>query len=58
MSQQIQEIWKRFDDLAAKAETADARLMIEAIRLQTELLNLRLAPLPHEIAAIVGRQPK
>jgi hypothetical protein len=55
MSQQIQDIWKRFENLESLATTGDAKLIIAAIRLHAELTNIRLAPLPHEIAAILGR---
>ena len=49
MAQQTQNIWQRFDNLAALAETPDVKLIIAAIRLHAELTNLRLAPLPHII---------
>lgn len=55
MSQQIQDVWKRFDELIGKAGNDDTRLIIEALKLQTELINLRLAPLPHEIGAFMAR---
>ena len=55
MSDAIRDIWKRFDDLIAKSETAEAKALVEAIKLQTELLNLRIAPLEHHIA-MLGRQ--
>ena len=55
MSEAIRDIWKRFDDLIAKSETAEAKALVEAIKLQTELLNLRIAPLEHHIA-MLGHQ--
>jgi hypothetical protein len=56
MSDQIRDIWKKFDEVAEKADETDSnRVIVEAIRLQTELINLRLAGLPHEIAAILSR---
>lgn len=60
MSDQIRDIWKKFDELAEKADSTDSnRMIVEAIRLQTELINLRLGALPHEIAAIVSQnRPK
>lgn len=56
MTQQIQEIWKRFADLEALATSQDAKLIINAIGLHAQLTNLRLAPIPQEIAAILGRR--
>lgn len=55
MSDAIRDIWKKFDDLIAKSETDEAKALVGAIKLQTELLNLRLVPLEHHIAAL-GRQ--
>jgi hypothetical protein len=43
MSIDIHAIGRRFDDLAAKAESPDIKLLIEAIKLQTEMMNVRLA---------------
>ncbi|MGF7131924.1 hypothetical protein P3T40_003407 [Paraburkholderia sp. EB58] len=56
MTQQIQDIWKRFDDLIAKGGNLDTKLIIEALKLHAELMNLRLGGLPHETAAIMQRQ--
>jgi hypothetical protein len=42
MNDEIRAMWPRFDELAAKAESADMRLPIEAIKLQTGLMNMRL----------------
>lgn len=42
MTDQIRAMWPRFDELAAKAESSDVRLIIEAIKLQSELMNMRL----------------
>ena len=49
MSNEIRAMWPRFDELAAKAESPDFRLLIEAIKLQTEMMNLRLGQI--EMAA-------
>lgn len=54
MTQQIQDIWKRFDNLIANSN-GETKLLIEAIKLHAELCNLRLGALPHEVAAIVQR---
>ncbi|CAE6838580.1 hypothetical protein [Paraburkholderia nemoris] len=58
MAQPIQDIWKRFEDLIEKADDPNIKLLIEALKVHAELTNLRLGGLPHEIAAILGRQPK
>ena len=42
INNEIRAMWPRFDELAAKTESADIRLIIEAIKLQTELMNMRL----------------
>ena len=47
MNSPIQDIWKRFDKLIESAETPEARMIAETAKLQTELLNIRLAPLEH-----------
>lgn len=56
MSQEICEIWNRFDALIAKAESPDTKTLIEAIKLQSELLNTRLAPLGELLGAIARKQ--
>lgn len=35
-------MWPQFDALAAQASSADMNLLIEAIKMQTELMNIRL----------------
>ncbi|WP_234775190.1 hypothetical protein [Paraburkholderia tropica] len=55
MTQQIRDIWKRFDELIGKTENDDTKLIIEALKAQAELINHRLAPLPAEIAALVQK---
>lgn len=55
MSQQIQDIWKRFDDLIGRADDPNTKLLIEALKVHAELMNLRLALLPHEVGAVVAR---
>lgn len=42
MSIDIRALGLRFDELATKAESPDIKLLIEAIKLQTEMMNLRL----------------
>ncbi|SFB40124.1 hypothetical protein SAMN04515620_1673 [Collimonas sp. OK607] len=56
MTQQIQEIWKKFDVLIETAESPDTKLLIEAIKLQTELLNIRIAPMEHLLGTIATRK--
>lgn len=51
MSDQIRAIWPRFDELVGKTESADVRLIIEAIKLQTELMNMRLGAIESLTAA-------
>lgn len=51
MSDQIRAMWPRFDELAAKTKSADIRLIIEAIKLQTELMNMRLGAIESLTAA-------
>lgn len=51
MSDQIRAMWPRFVELAAKTESADIRLIIEAIKLQTELMNMRLGAIESLTAA-------
>ncbi len=51
MTNEIRALWPRFDELAAKAESADMRLLIEAIKLQTELMNMRLGAIESLSAA-------
>jgi hypothetical protein len=55
MTQQIQDIWKRFDELIGQSGDQNTKLIIEALKAHAELMNLRLALLPHEIAATVQR---
>jgi hypothetical protein len=43
MSEEIRKIWPKFDDLAGQAANPDTKLIIEALKLQAELMNLRLA---------------
>lgn len=53
MSNEIRAMWPRFDELAAKAESPDFRLLIEAIKLQTEMMNLRLGQIEMAAGALV-----
>lgn len=43
MSNEIRAMWPRFDELAAKTESADTKLLIEAIKIHAEIMNMRLA---------------
>ncbi len=53
MSDQVGDIWRRFDNIITKTSSPEAKAMVEAIKLQTELLNLRLAPLEHYLGALI-----
>lgn len=55
MSSQIQDIWNRFDELIKNAETPEARMIGETTKLQTMLLNLRLAPIEHLLEKMPGK---
>jgi hypothetical protein len=55
MTRQIQDIWKRFDELIGQAGDQNTKLIIEALKAHAELMNLRLTPLPQEIAATMQR---
>jgi hypothetical protein len=39
----IRQMWPKFDDLIAKAESNDIKVLIEALKLHAEMMNLRLA---------------
>jgi predicted transcriptional regulator len=52
MSNEIRAMWPKFDELANKAQSTDTKILVEAIKLQTELLNMRLAPLEHLLGSI------
>ena len=58
MSEQIREILQRFDDLVDKAQTPEAKILVEAIKLQTQLINLRLAVLEHLPAVSALSKPR
>lgn len=47
MNAQIHDIWTRFDELIKTAETPEARMIAETTKLQSMLLDLRLAPIEH-----------
>jgi hypothetical protein len=47
----IRQIWPKFDDLIAKAESNETKLLIEALRLHAEVMNSRLAAIEHLSAA-------
>lgn len=53
MTQHIQDIWKRFDELAERATDESTKVLVEAIKLHAELVNLRLVPLNQDVAAVV-----
>lgn len=53
MSDEIRAIWPRFDELAAQTGSPDVRLIIEAMKLQTELMNMRLAAIESLNAALM-----
>lgn len=53
MSQQIQDIWKKFDAAIASAESPDTKAMIEALKAQAELTNMRLAMIEHSLGNLV-----
>lgn len=55
MTQEIRDIWKKFDALIEKAESPDTKILIEAIKVQSELLNSRLAPLGDFLGAIARK---
>lgn len=48
---QIREMWGQFDALIASDISPDAKAIITAIRMQTELMNSRLAMIEHGVAA-------
>jgi hypothetical protein len=52
-SDQIRQMWGKFDDLIGKAESPETKLLIEAIKVQTELMNIRLALIESNTAAAV-----
>lgn len=55
MSNPIQNIWIRFDELIKSAETPEARMIAETAKLQAELLNLRLAPIEHLLGRALNK---
>ena len=55
MNSQIHDIWHRFDELIKSAETPEARMIAETTKLQSMLLNLRLAPIEHLIERAPSR---
>lgn len=46
-SDMIRQIWPKFDDLIAKAESNETKLLIEALKLHAEIMNSRLAAIEH-----------
>ena len=47
MSEDIRHIWDGFDILIGDAKTPELKAQIQAIKLQTQLINLRLAPIAY-----------
>ncbi|MBF8177214.1 hypothetical protein [Herminiimonas contaminans] len=52
MSNEIREIWTRFDELIAKSANPDTSAVVQAIKLQTEFMNIRLAQMEQSLASI------
>ena len=48
---QIRAMWVKFDELIASDISADTKAIITAIKMQTELMNSRLAAIEHGTAA-------
>ena len=48
---QIRAMWGKFDELIASDISPDAKVIITAIRMQTELMNGRLAAIEHGVGA-------
>jgi hypothetical protein len=58
MSQQIEAIWNKFDTAAAAATSPDMKALIEAMKAQTELLNLRLFGIEYSLENIMQEAAK
>lgn len=55
MSEQIRRIWSDFDALFAAAETPEAKAQLQAVKLQTELINAGLAAIQAQLGILVAR---
>ncbi len=56
--QQMQQIWKVFDSALEGAESNDTKHLVAALRAHAELMNTRLAPLEHLLAALIQQKAK
>lgn len=53
MSEQIRQIWDKFDQLEKEAHDYDEIMNIKAMKIQTELINMRLASMESNLGMIV-----
>jgi hypothetical protein len=52
MIDHVRDIFKRFDEAIASAQSGEAKAHLTAMKLQTELLNLRLGAIEHSLVAV------
>ena len=59
MPDHIRRIWDEFDKLIDEAPTAEAKSMLQGLKLLAEMTNARLAPIEHLLGqiAVQRRQP-
>jgi hypothetical protein len=57
MNDQVRKNWNRFDELIGAAESPDTKAILEAIKMQTEMINLNLTGLAHVMTTIARSLP-
>lgn len=53
--EQMRALWAKYDDLIARATDEQTKLILEAMKLNAELLNGRLAPVENLLGIISRR---
>ena len=51
----VRDLWNRYDALIGRATDEQTKLILEAMKLNAELLNGRLAPLENLLATIARK---